>query len=243
MTRIVAVVGTAGGVGTTRLTVECGATLARAGHDVAVFDAAFATQGLRSYVEGPVDADVTALLTGEVSLGSVLYDVPLELPGRLTVAPVRAPFERLARAQTQQAGEQFERELAAASLSNDVLLVDTPPIAGNQAIAAVNAAEQTVLVTEDTPRGRDALALARGRLADIGVSDDIVFRNRDTGLLSEGEPIPESEVTTAADAPVCATPDGTFAPAVASGLEALFETSLDLEFSGGRRGILGESGG
>ena len=239
MTRIVAVVGAAGGVGTTRLTVECGATLARAGHDVAIFDAAFATQGLRSYVDEPVDADVTALVTDEVSLGNVLYDLPFELPGRLTLAPVRAPFERLARAQTQQAAEQFERELAAASLSNDIVLVDTPPVASNQAVAAVDAAEQTVLVTEDTPRGNDALALSRGRLADIGVSDDIVFRNRDTGLLSEGIPIPESEAIAAADAPVCVAPDETFAPAVAHGLETLFETSLDLEFSSASRGILG----
>ncbi len=239
MTRIVAVVGAAGGVGTTRLTVECGATLARAGHDVTIFDAAFATQGLRSYVDEPVDADVTRLVAGEVSLGSVLYDLSLELPGRLTLVPVRAPFERLARAQTPPAAKRFEDELAAASLSNNVVFVDTPPIASNQAVAAVDAADQTVLVTEDTPRGNDALALARGRLADIGVSEDVVFRNRDTGLLSEGIPIPESEVTAAADAPVCVAPDGTFAPAVADGLETLFDTSLDLEFSSGSRGILG----
>lgn len=229
MTRITAVIGTAGGVGTTRLTVECGATLARAGHDVAIFDAAFATQGLRTYVDETIEPDVTALLTDEASLGDVLYDVSVELPGRLVLAPARAPFERLARAQTAGAAQRFERQLAAASLSHDVVLVDTPPVDGNQAVAAVNAADRTVLVTADTHRGRDALSLMRGRLADIGASADAVLRNRDTGVLSEGLAIPDSDVTAASDAPLCATPDETFAPAVASAVEELFDVSVDVD--------------
>ncbi|MFC7072668.1 ParA family protein [Halovenus rubra] len=162
MTRIATVVGAAGGVGTTRVTVECGATLARAGHDVAVVDVAFGTQGLRSYIESDITADVTALLTEEASLGDVLYDLPVDTPGRLAVAPVRAPLERLARAQTIGAARHLERQLAASSLSYDVVLVDTPPLNGNHAIAAVNTAEKVGLVTADTSRGRDSLAMMRG---------------------------------------------------------------------------------
>lgn len=240
MTRIVAVVGAAGGVGTTRLTVECGATLARAGRDVAVVDAAFGTQGLRSYVDAEIPVDVTALLTDDASLGDVLYDAPVDLAGRLALAPARAPFERLARAQTAGAAQRLERQLAASSLSHDVVLVDTPPIAGNHAVASVNAAEHVALVTTDTPRGRDGLALMRGRLQDLGESADAVLRNRESGHLSEGIGIPESEATAAADAPACADPDGQFAPAVATAVEATLDVSLDLEFpSGGRLGGLG----
>jgi len=239
MTRIVAVVGTAGGVGTTRLTVECGATLARAGNDVAVVDAAFGTQGLRSYVEGEVTADVTALLTEEASLGDVLYDLPVDLPGRLALAPARAPFERLARAQTAGAAQRLERQLAALSLSHDVVLVDTPPIEGNHAVATVNAAEQVALVTPDTPRGRESLALMRARLEDIGETADSILRNRATDHLSEGVPIPESDVTTAGEAPACLTPDERYAPAVAEAVEELLGIDLALEFpSGGRLGDL-----
>jgi septum site-determining protein MinD len=239
MTRIVAVVGTAGGVGTTRLTVECGATLARAGYDVAVVDTAFGTQGLRAYVDGEVTADVTALLTEEASLGDVLYDVPVDVPGRLALAPARSPFERLARAQTAGAAQRLERQLAASSLSHDVVLVDTPPIEGNHAVAAVNAAEQIGLVTPDTPRGRNSLALMRARLDDIGETADVVLRDRATDHLSEGVPIPESDVTTASEAPVCTTPDEQFAPAVAEAAEELLDVDLDLEFpSGGRLGDL-----
>lgn len=240
MTRIVAVVGTAGGVGTTRLTVECGATLAREGHDVAIFDAALATQGLRSYAETEISPDVTALMTDDAALGDVLYELPVDLPGEVVLAPARAPFARLARAQTAGAAQHLERQLAAASLSHDVVLVDTPPLDGNQAVAAVNAAERVALVTPDTLRGRDALALAHGRLDDIGESADLVVRNRATGTLSEGLAVPESDVTTATEAPVCANPDETFAPAVAEVVEALLDVSLDIDFpTSSRLGGLG----
>jgi len=233
MTRIVALVGVAGGVGTTRLAVECGATLARAGRDVAVFEVAFHTQGLRAYVDEQLTADVTALATEQASLGEVLYDVPVDLPGRLALAPASGPFERLARAQTAGAARQLEREFAAASLSHDVVLVDTPPVDGNQALAAVNAADRIALVTTDSQRGRDGLALMYDRLADVGAEADLALRNRDTGTISSGVGLPESDVTAAMDAPVCAEPDATFAPAVAGAVERLLDEELALEFPDG----------
>jgi cellulose biosynthesis protein BcsQ len=240
MTQIVAMVGAAGGVGTTRLTVECGATLARTGRDVAIFDAALSTQGLRSYVAGDISPDVTALMTENATVGDVLSNMAVDLPGTLAVAPAYAPFKRLARAQTAGAAQHFERQLAAASLSHDVVLVDTPPIDGNQSVATVNAAEHIALVTADSSRGRDALSLARARLDDIGETADTVLRNRATGTLSEGVPIPESDVTDESDAPVCATPDDAFAPAVGEAIEELLDSSLDIEYpSGGRLGGLG----
>lgn len=242
MTQILSVVGAAGGVGTTRLTVECGATLARAGQDVAIVDVAFATQGLSSYVDVPVDADATALVTGEADLGDVLYDCQVDLPGRLAVCPARAPFERLARAGTAGAAQRLEHQLAAASLSHDVVLVDTPPIASNQAIGAVNAADRVAVVTADTPRGADALALTRDRLEDIGASTDAVLANfADGGCLAATAPIPESDVTDPAECPACVTPDETFAPAVGAAVESALDTTLALEFPDSERlgGILG----
>jgi cellulose biosynthesis protein BcsQ len=234
MTQIVAVAGGCGGVGTTRLSVECGATLARAGRDVAIFDAALATQGLRSYVDTQISPDVTALMTENASLGDVLYDVNLDTPGRLVAAPANAPFERLARAQTAGAAQHFERQLAAASLSYDVVLVDTPPVGGNHAVAAVNAAEQVALVTRETPRGRDAESMARGRLNDVGCSVDTLLKNRTKETDSDGVPIPQSKTVHASDAPVCSSPDETFAPAVATAVETILDVSLDLDFPSGR---------
>ena len=64
MSRTRTLVGAAGGVGTTRLAVECGATLARTGRDVAAVDA---------------------------ELGAALYERELNVPGRLALCPARAP--------------------------------------------------------------------------------------------------------------------------------------------------------
>lgn len=232
-TQTLALVGAAGGAGTTRLAVECGATLARAGWEVAVLDAAFATQGLADYVSGRIDADVTALLTGDVDLEATLYDCPIDAPGRLALAPARGPFERLARAKTAGAAERFEKQIAAAALAHDAVIVDTPPVAANQAVAAVTAAERVAVVTPDTPRGGDALARTRGRLADVGADLAAVvanFAGEETVLGDVDARIPESPTTAPAACPACCPPDETFAPAVAEATEAALDTPLDLAF-------------
>jgi MinD-like ATPase involved in chromosome partitioning or flagellar assembly len=96
--RTAALVGATGGAGTTRLCVEVAALLAHAGRDVAVFDAAFATQGLARHAPGRIDPDATALLTdADVGLADALVDHPADLAGRLALCPASAPFERLAR--------------------------------------------------------------------------------------------------------------------------------------------------
>lgn len=231
-TQTLALVGAAGGVGTTRLALECGATLARTGRDVALFDAAFETQGLASYVPGPIEDDVTALATEEATLESALYEHPIDLPGQLTLCPARAPFERLARAKTAGAAQHFERQLAAASLAHDVVLVDTPPVGSNQSLAAVNAADRRALVTTDAPRGRDALARARERFEDVGAVIDAVIVNH-----ADDEPIPDADavvpttdVRAPQDCPASVPPDESFAPAVADVVETVLDTTLDLEF-------------
>lgn len=228
--RTVALVGVAGGAGTTRTTVECGATLARTGRDVAIIDAAFATQGLALYVDGQVDADATAVATGEVDLGEALYN-PYDLPGRLSLCPARAPFERVARAQTADAAQRLERQLAAAALSHDVVLVDTPPLSGNQAVAAVETADRVGLVVPDDARGPDGLARMQARLQDIGAGVDAVLATRvsDDTMPAADATIPESDVLDPRDCPACVPADDTFAPAVAAATETLLDTELDLE--------------
>ena len=209
-TQTLALVGAAGGVGTTRLAVECGATLARTGRDVAVVDAAFDTQGLARFVEGRIEADATALAAGDAELGAALCEREFDVPGRLALCPARAPFERLARAKTAAAARRFEQQLAAAALSHDAVIVDTPPIGGNQALAAVDAADRVAVVT----------------------SGD--------GTLADADATVPSEPVSPRECPACVPPDETFAPAVAAAVEAALGVELDLEFpEGGRlRGIL-----
>lgn len=240
--RTLALVGAAGGVGTTRLTVECGATLARAGRDVVVFDAAFATQGLAAYLDRPVGPDVTALVADEATLEEALYDHPAAVPGRLALCPARAPFERLARGKAPEAAERLGDQIAAASLAHDTVLVDVPPVAANQALAAVEAVDRVAVVTEDTERGARALAGQRDRLADLGRPPEAVVLNRaggdhggPDGYVNADCSVPASGVRGPQHCPVCSSPDreAAYAAAVADTVEHLLGTSLGLEFAGG----------
>jgi len=231
-----ALVGAVGGAGTTRTAVECGAVLARAGRNVTILDAAFATQGLADYVEGRIDADLTAVLADDVDLEAATYAITTETPGRLRAIPAHGPFDRLARAKTAGAAERFERQIAAAGLSADVVIVDTPPIAANQAVAAVNACNRIALVAPDTVRGADGVARLRGRLQDLDVSLDAVLAacvGEDDGeVLQEATgAIPESDVTSAGRCPAAATGDDRFAQGVVDAVESILGLDLGIEFA------------
>lgn len=230
-TRTLALVGAAGGVGTTRLTVECGATLARAGHDVAALDAAFATQGLARYLDREIGPDAVALATGETTPAEALYDHSADLPGRLALCPAQASFERLAAAKRPAAAERLGDQIAAASLAHDAVLVDVPPVAANQALAALEAVDTVAVVTTDTARGQDALARQRERLLDLGFEPDAVVANRaDGGRVSAHLSVPESDTSDPQGCPVCATPGGgAFAPAVAEVVETALGVTLSLD--------------
>lgn len=244
MTQVCALVGAAGGVGTTRLTYESAALLAATGREVAVFDAAFDTQGLAAYVDGRLAADATALVTEELTLEAALHEQPLDTPGRLVVCPAAGPFERLARAKTAGAAKRLEEHLAATALSHDIVLVDTPPIGANQSIAAVNAADRNTVVTTDSPRGADALALARERLADVGASAAAVVANRSAdGLPDADAHVPTAEATASTAAPVCLplSSGDAFTRGVASVVEDCLDVEVGAEIAADGRfgGLLG----
>lgn len=234
----VSLVGATGGAGTTRLAVEVAATLARAGRSVAVLDAAFATQGLARYVSGRIEFDLTALLTDDdLVLADALFDLSLDLPGRVACCPASAPFERLARAKTPDAAQRFERTIARAGTTFDHVLVDTPPIAANQSLAAVTSVDRVALVAPATHRGADAVALQRDRLSDLGTDADLVVANQSPGdhpVSSADVTVPEGPPTPREASPTVVDPGDEFAPAVATLAERLIDDSLDLEFPDAR---------
>lgn len=235
-----ALVGATGGAGTTRLAVELGAMLARDGREVAVLDAAFATEGLARHVSGRVDPDLTELLTSDCSLGEGLHEHPVtdDLPGRLELCPARAPFERLARAKTAEAAQRFESLLADAATEFDHVLVDTPPVAANQAVAAVTTAERVTVVAPASERGVDAVQRTRGRVADVGASVDAVVANRADGehpVRSADAAIPESDREAVENLPAGvdssdAARKTEFAPAVAHAAAVVLDADLEVEF-------------
>jgi cellulose biosynthesis protein BcsQ len=220
-----ALVGATGGAGTTRLGVELGAALAGDGRDVAVLDAAFATQGLGDYLDGRIDPDLTTLLTDErdAPLATGLYDLQLEVgDGRLACCPAVAPFERVARAKSTEAARAFESRLRAASETFDHVFVDTPPIAANQAVAAVNAADRVVVVAPATTRGRDAVQRMRGRVEDVGAGVDAVVATRGDLPVADAA-VPET------DPAVTAAPTALADRSMATGVADVARTVLDVE--------------
>ncbi|PSP92700.1 ParA family protein [Halobacteriales archaeon QS_4_62_28] len=231
MTETLALVGVAGGVGTTRVTVEMAATLARAGHSVAVLDAAFGTQGLSTYIGGRIEPDLTAVATDEAGFSDALVDVWQDLAGEAALVPAHAPFERIARAKTVDAAQRFETCIDHARSRFDYVLLDVPPVSANQAVAAVRAADRRVLVAPATRRGTDHHPRMRGRLVDLGFDVDALVANfaDDAPSLPDADheiPTGDSDVSV----PTAVDPDATFAPAVAATTEGLCNCSLDLAF-------------
>lgn len=250
-----ALVGTTGGAGTTRTTVELAAMLALDGRDVAIVDAAYATQGLSHYVEGRIDTDVTSLVTEcDETLDSAFVDLDLtdaldgsavvdvsdaaDVPGRVACCPAAAPFERLARAKTPEAAKQFGDRIAEAATRFDHVLVDAPPVAANQSIAAVTSVDRVVLVTPATERGADSLQQMRARLRDIGVAADATLTVRGivaTSIETDGRGdadavVPASDVTAPGDAPACLDSSVSFAAAVTEAAELAIDDELSVGF-------------
>ncbi|OYR56571.1 AAA family ATPase [Halorubrum halodurans] len=253
-----ALVGAAGGAGTTRTAVELATVGARGGRNVAVLDAAFATQGLSEYVRGRIGTDLTALVADETgaSLSAATYRIAAggragadggdeagSLPGRADVVPARAPFERVARAKTAEAARKLERRIDEAASAYDAVIVDASPVASNEAVAAVTAAESVAAVRPATPHGSDALQRLHGRIADVGASvDATVAVSRGIDGEPEGSAadadvtLPRTDPRVAA-APVAATGDGAYARAIANAYARLFDTTLDVDLS--EEGLIG----
>ncbi|MFC7074948.1 MinD/ParA family ATP-binding protein [Haloarcula halophila] len=231
-----AFVGATGGAGTTRLAVETAATLARDGRSVAVLDAAFATQGLATRVPAQIRGDLTAVATGEASLAEATYDADFGVPGQVALCPAHAPFERIARAKTSEHAQAFERAVAEAAGQYDHVLLDVPPVAANQALAAVDAAQRRALVVPATARGRDLLPQQRGRLRDVDAPADAVVATRTDA--AEAVAVEDADHTVPAGdpnptSPSALDPESTLAPAVADTTEALLDVELGLSFDSG----------
>jgi len=229
--RTAALVSVAGGAGATRLCVETAALLARDGASVGVLDAAFATQGLSQYVSGRIDPDATALLTDDADPAAVRCDLAPAADGELATYPAFAPFERLAAAKAPEAAERVQSVLADLGASHDYVLVDTPPVAANQAVAAVTSAGRVAAVLPPGDRGVDSLQRVRGRLADVGAGCDLVVANRQSEAPPDADlTVPEHDETGIPEKPTALDGTGPFAESVAALAESLFARDVGIDF-------------
>lgn len=226
MTRHVAFVGTAGGVGTTRTVVETAAALARDGRSVHVLDAAYATQGLARYRHGRIDPDVTAVCLEEASLAAASGRLDVDAAGEVTLTPARAPFERVARAKAMEPARRLGDLCAEAAENADHVLVDVPPVAANQHVAAVRTADRIVAVAAADGRGGDALRRTIDTLADLDTGvDAVVATGGDLPAADAAHPT----VTAAPDDPPVALGDDRDAAAVLAATETTLGVDLGVD--------------
>lgn len=234
----VAVVGAVGGAGTTRTCLELAGVLARDGRSVVVLDAAYATQGLSDHVSGRITPDMTALVIEDAPLASGLveFDTP---EGQLSCCPTRAPFERLARAKTPSAARRFGELIEAATESFDHVLVDTPPVASNQAIAAVTGVDRIAVVTPANRPGTDGRVRTHDRLADLGCPEPMTIQTNADGNETEEGRLPPPEITDPNRTPTAMHTANQFTIAAADAVETVFDTALNRPIEAdGRRGLL-----
>lgn len=232
--RTAALTATAGGAGATRLAVATGAVLARTGANVAVLDAAFATQGLAQHVPGRITTDITRVITTDSAPAAARYAIAPDADAALTAYPAFAAFERIAAAKTPAAAARLGSVVDTLADAHDYVLVDTPPIAANQAVAAVTATDAVVAVVPPGDRGVDTLQRARGRLADIGTDCTHVVANRaaDTPRAAT-HAVPTHATTSVPDTPVPLSGTGAFTAAVAALADAVFDTAVAASLSTG----------
>jgi septum site-determining protein MinD len=233
MSETVAFVGAAGGAGTSRLTLACAELLARDGRDTVVLDAAYGTQGLADRIEGEITPDMTELCLKDAPLESGLIDQQIDGGGRLSVCPARAPFSRLAEAKTPEAAERFETRIGEATRRFKHVLIDTPPIAANQATAAATSAETVALVC-DGIRAETAVPRMADRLHDIGIESSTTVVTRMSEHLEADVCVP----TLGTEPPVIGDDWTTGHDAIANVLETVTGTSIEREQSDGVLGSL-----
>lgn len=228
-----ALVGAVGGAGTTRLCVEFAAILARDGRDVAVFDAAYATQGLADHVGGRIDPDVTALCTNaaERPVEAGLYDAHLDAPGRVAYCPAFAPFERVARAKAPEAARRFTERIEEVAEPFDHVLIDVPPVAANQSLGAVDVADRVAVVAPDTARGADALPRMVARLRDVDSPATVEVANRGDGNEIERATVAVPEGPTETAAAPAVLRNGTFTVGVGRAVQEVLDAELSVNFA------------
>ncbi|MGM0398391.1 MAG: ParA family protein [Halobacteriota archaeon] len=234
--RTAALVGAAGGAGTTRTAVEVAGALARADRSVLVFDLDFATQGLSQSVDGRVDPDVTAVLTeDETTVTDAAISWPVPGDGRLDVLPAFAPFVDVAAAKTPEVAEGLGDVLREATATYDHVLLDVPPIVSNQAIAGVDAADRVAAVFPPTDRGIDSLQRTKGRLEDVGSPLDLAIATRTDESAAPADAdavIPELPSKPSPDRPTTVDGGDAAVAGVAETAARLFDIDLEIGADG-----------
>ncbi|AEG18713.1 cell division ATPase MinD [Methanobacterium paludis] len=151
MTRVICVASGKGGVGKTTMTANLGVALSTYGERTIVLDADVAMANLE-LILGMEGKSVTLhdVLSGEAPIEDAIY----EGPGGVKVVPAGISLEGLRKIRLDRLEEALEVLIEDA----DILLIDAPAGLEKDALAAIAAAQEMILVTTpEVPSISDAL--------------------------------------------------------------------------------------
>jgi septum site-determining protein MinD len=136
------VAGAKGGVGRTTTSINMGAALAEAGHEVAVLELDLAMANLAEFLDVGTTATLHEVLAGEASVADATYPAA----DGLSLVPSGTSLEGYARTDLSRLSDVAEtvRE------RYDTVLVDTPAGLSQESIRAMALADEVVLIS--TPR-------------------------------------------------------------------------------------------
>lgn len=151
MTRVISVASGKGGVGKTTITANLGVALANYGKETIVLDADVAMANLE-LILGMEGRSITLhdVLSGEASIDDAIY----EGPGGVKVVPAGISLEGLRKVKLDKLEDALETLIEDA----DILLIDAPAGLEKDALAAIAAAHEMLLVTTpEVPSISDSL--------------------------------------------------------------------------------------
>jgi septum site-determining protein MinD len=151
LTRVIAVASGKGGVGKTTITANLGVALSTYGEETLVLDADVAMANLE-LILGMEGKSVTLhdVLSGDAEIEEAVY----EGPGGVKVVPAGISLEGLRKIKL----DRLENALLKLVENVDILLIDAPAGLEKDALAAIAAAQEMILVTTpEVPSISDAL--------------------------------------------------------------------------------------
>jgi septum site-determining protein MinD len=151
MTRVITVASGKGGVGKTTITANLGVALATFGEEVIVLDADVAMANLE-LILGMEGKNITLhhVLSGEANIEDAIY----EGPGGVKVVPAGISLEGLRKIKL----DMMEKVLESLIEKADILLIDAPAGLEKDALSAIAASQEMLLVTTpEVPSISDSL--------------------------------------------------------------------------------------
>ncbi|MBM4241531.1 MAG: septum site-determining protein MinD [Euryarchaeota archaeon] len=151
MTRVISVASGKGGVGKTTIAANLGVALATYGEETVVLDADIAMANLE-LILGMEGKSVTLhdVLSGNALIDDAIY----EGPSGVKVVPAGISLEGLRKVKLEKLEEVLERLIE----DTDILLIDAPAGLEKDALAAIAAADEMILITTpEVPSISDAL--------------------------------------------------------------------------------------